>query len=123
MWSYLHDRKQRVKLCATYSDTRRITKGVPQGLVLGPIIFNLFINDLYATLENSILTNYADDNTIITVIRKTKTQMTQTLTTESDAAINWFTTNMMEANPCKFQGIILKNRCYHLLYCWKLNRD
>ena len=36
--------------------------------------------------------------------------MTQTLTTESDAAINWFTTNMMEANPCKFQGIILKNR-------------
>ena len=98
-----------MKLCGTYSDTRRIMKGVPQGAVLGPIIFNLFINDLYATLENSILTNYADDNTI-TVIRNTKTQITQTLTNESDAAINWFTTNMMEANPCKFQGIILKNK-------------
>ena len=109
LWSYLNDRKQRVKLAGTFSDTRRIIKGVPQGSVLGPIVFNLFINDLYATLENSILTNYADDNTI-TAVQDTKAKLLQTLTSESDAAISWFINNMMEANPTKFQAIALKNK-------------
>ena len=62
--SYLLERKQRVKLRGCVSDWTTITKGVPQGSVLGPLLFNLFLNDIYFTNSTAELYNYADDNTI-----------------------------------------------------------
>ena len=60
--SYLMNRKQRVKLGDTRSDWIDVLKGVPRGSILGPILFNVFINDIFYTTGN--LYNYADDNTI-----------------------------------------------------------
>ena len=62
--SYLLERKQRVKLSGCVSDWTTITKGVPQGSVLGPMLFNLFLNDIYFANSTAELYNYADDNTI-----------------------------------------------------------
>ena len=64
IWSYLSGRKQRVRVGSSNSEWLLLKKGVPQGSVLGPVLFNLFINDLYAAINTYDLYNYADDNTI-----------------------------------------------------------
>ena len=62
--SYLSGRKQQVKLNNIVSSWSEIKKGVPQGSILGPLLFNVFINDIFYFIEHGTLYNYADDNTI-----------------------------------------------------------
>ena len=64
--SYFAERKQCVKINGKASEWRGLLKGAPQGSILGPFIFNIFLNDLLLKLgglENCDLYNYADDNT------------------------------------------------------------
>ena len=53
-----------MKINGTYSNWQQVRSGVPQGSVLGPLLFNLFINDFIYAIENSQVCNFADDNTI-----------------------------------------------------------
>ena len=64
IYSYLKRRKQNVKVENFYSDFLTLSSGVPQGSVLGPIPFNLFLDDLLATLKMSEFYNFVGDNTI-----------------------------------------------------------
>ena len=106
VWSYLSERRQRVKLSGQTSEWKYLKKGVPQGSILGPSLFNVFMNDLFSTIKKASLHNYADDNSI-SASASTITEVMNILTEESNLAIQWFKCNMMEANASKFQALVL----------------
>ena len=62
--SYLTNMYQHCKIGDSFSEWERIVAGVPQGSILGPLLFNIFINDIFLYIENSDLSNYADDSTL-----------------------------------------------------------
>ena len=61
--TYLTDTYQRVKINNFYRLWSLIKHGVPQGLVLGPILFNIFLCDMFFIVDNKDIVIYADDNT------------------------------------------------------------
>ena len=104
--NYLTNRKQRTKISSSYSEWYDIVRGVPQGSILGPLFFNLFINDLFLFIERTNICNFTDDSTIYscninlqTILKDPKYDMQNIL--------KWFKVNSMKPNPKKFQFMIL----------------
>ena len=62
--SYLEDRCQRVKVMGEFSYCTTINRGVPQGSVMGPLLFHIFLNDLFYVDMNCDIANYADDDNL-----------------------------------------------------------
>ncbi|CAM1330052.1 Uncharacterised protein r2_g3912 [Pycnogonum litorale] len=102
--NYLSGRKQCVKIGSSVSNWQGIYKGVPQGSILGPVLFNIFINDIFYFINDSSLYNYADDNTLSYVSHDLEA-LVSTLENDSLTLIDWFTSNQMKVNPDKFQAI------------------
>ena len=63
-------RLQRTSVNASFSDWKEIETGVPQGSILGPLLFNIFLNDIFYFINNGNLCNYADDNTLYYIGKK-----------------------------------------------------
>ena len=61
--SYLSNRKQRTKINSEFSPWEEILFGVPQGSILGPLLFNIFLCDLFFIMNDVEFASYADDNT------------------------------------------------------------
>ncbi len=101
LMSFLRDRKQRVRLGEHTSEWMTLLKGVPQGSILGPCLFNLFLHDLIFALKHTALVNYADDNTICAIANSFQ-EAIQKLVADGNIAIERFTHNDMPANTFKF---------------------
>ena len=100
--SYLSNRKQQIKINGILSSWADIQKEVPQGSILGPILFNIFINDiLFFYIKNGTLYKYADDNTL-SFCSPDYDVLISTLESESVQLIHWFKENQMQANPDKY---------------------
>ena len=99
---YLSQRKQRVKTGSARTSWADLHKGVPQGSLLGPLLFDIFINDLFLFVEKCSLYNYVDDNTI-SYSAPCLSDVLSNLQSDCNHAIEWFNSNSMEANPDKFQ--------------------
>ena len=63
IFDYLTGRKQRVKINSSFNSYLDISQSVPQGSILGPLLFNLFLCDLFLFVEEADIMSYADDNT------------------------------------------------------------
>ncbi len=83
MLGYFNDRKQRTKIGASRSDWKTLNKVLQQGSLLGPPMFNIFMNDMFVILEMCEDYNYADDNTISDV-KDTQDELKRSL--EHDAS-------------------------------------
>ena len=67
MQSYLCNRFQKISVNASFSDWKEIETGVPQGSILGPLLFNIFLSDISYFINNGNLCNYADDITFYSI--------------------------------------------------------
>ena len=83
-----------------------ITSGVPQGSVLGPLLFNICINDLTFFIADSHLCNFADDNTLYASDFKLEGVVSR-LENDMQKTLVWFESNMTVANPSKFQFMFM----------------
>ena len=106
--SYLSERYQRVKVANSRSEWKSLVKGVPQGSILGPLLFNVFMNDLFYFIERCNLYNYADDNSLSKAAR-TLVKVIQDLKYDSKITIQWMSDNGMQANPSKFQFMLISS--------------
>ena len=77
--------------------------------MLGHILFNIFINDLFYFINSSDLHNFADDNTIFAIASSAEDLVTD-LERKLCTALDWLDANKMIGNPQRFKAIILQNR-------------
>ena len=93
-------RKQRTKVDSFYSSWEAILSGVPQGSILGPLLFNIFMCDMFLILKGTYFTGYADDNTPF-VVRDNIANVIKALEEIGESLVNWFSNNEMKLNTDK----------------------
>ena len=95
---YLSGRRQRLKISNARSTWETLAKGVPQGYILGPLHFNIVINDMFYFMEKCSLYNYADVNSL----SNPATSVDGVLSNrrhDCEISLRWFNQNGMEENP------------------------
>ena len=107
--NYLTGRCQRIRINSRYNSWNDIIFGVPQGSIIGPLLFNIYLNDLFMFCEKSTLANYADDNSPYSCNNDIDAVISQ-LENDSKILLNWVSCNGLKANPDKFH-LILSDPC------------
>ena len=74
---------------------------------MGPVLFNIYINDLFLFINRATLHNYADDNTLA-YFSETLSNLIEVLEEEAGVALTWLKQNQMIANPEKFHALLIR---------------
>ena len=107
--SYLSDRTQQVHISGKLSTERDIKAGVPQGSVLGPLLFILFINDLPLHIDFCELDLYADDATM-TASSSSLSTLLNFMRSDLHNFLNWCVNNDMTLNQAKTIAMFLSSK-------------
>ena len=99
--SYLDGRQQRVRIGETVSSFSNVTSGVPQGSILGPILFAIFMSSYCPNDSLTSVIKYADDVTIIIPVKKNKFDDLTAVTCEIENFKKWCSDNKMTINTDK----------------------
>ena len=102
-YSYLKSRKQCVSVNNIKSTFEEIISGVPQGSIVGPIIFNIFFDHFFYFILVASAHNFADDNTLSSFVKAIE-KLISILESGCEVAINWFKNNHMIVNPGKISN-------------------
>ena len=104
-YNYLSERKQRTRINNIFSEEETLLSGVPQGSILGPLLFNIYMNDIFLFIPGINIANYADDTTPHAT-SETVDSLVQILEDSTNNIINWFRSNYMKSNEDKNHLII-----------------
>jgi hypothetical protein len=109
--SYLSDRKQAVRINSTLSDALTTASGVPQGSILGPLLFTIYVNDLPTVPQNSSPECYVDDTKLYMSFPIHECDNTATAMNQDLLGIrNWCFDNHLLLNPGKTKLIVYGSR-------------
>ena len=106
--SYLTDRKQTVKIGSQTSDPQTITTGVPQGTILGPLLFILYVNDLLTSMPDNSILSYADDTAVVAT-GKTWAEVENIMNKFLEDVSIWLSLNKLTLNTQKTVYITFGN--------------
>jgi len=111
---YLRDRKQRVVLSNVQSDTVPILAGVPQGSILGPLLFLVYINDIVLDIDSSIRL-FADDTALYVIVENHATAAAQ-LNKDLDTIHTWAEHWLVSFNPSKTESLLFSRKSEKLVH-------
>ena len=122
--SYLTNRSQRVKVNSKYGSSWESVYGVPQGSILGPLLFNVYLRDLFFFLNNSTVINYADDNTPIATAHDNESVI-KIIEHDSAVLFQWLENNVVKVNPDKSHLLLSskKTDLYALINNFKITNS
>ena len=105
--SYLSDRKQFVSINGFNSKESNMEHGVPQGSVLGPLLFLLYINDLNLSIKNSLTYHFADDTNLLKIANSYK-KIQKSLNIDLKNLVSWLLANKISLNKTKTEVIVFR---------------
>ena len=113
IFSHLNERKQRTKIHNSYSPYVHIACGVPQGLILGFLLFSIKIYDRFFEKYECDVANYADDNTPHTNDSDFYTLLSK-LKNRTDSLFTWFKINHMKPNNDKCHPLVTTEKSFNI---------
>ena len=121
--SYLSNRKQQVRLDGTKSSYLDITCGVPQGSILGPLLFLIYINDMKNSVKNSVVHHFADDTNLLCSDANEKI-LKKKMNEDLKLIFTWLCSNRLSLNVDKTEFIVFRppRKVFENRFTLSLNR-